>query len=181
MASAITHFIVGGAVALPAIRSTWVRRALPAWAIPVTAGLIAVAPDLDTWVVMPFGVPRGSLFAHRGFFHSAFFLALFCGVLAEATARRYPWRCAAWLAVVWAGAAVTHPLLDMLTDGGSGVMLLYPITRARMFFAWHPIHVSPLSITRFFGRAGPILKSEMPVWLVALAGGLAGMLARRRA
>ena len=44
--------------------------------IPVTAGLWAVAPDLDTWVMIAFDMPRGSLLAHRGFFHSPFFLAI---------------------------------------------------------------------------------------------------------
>ena len=48
VASAITHFIVGGALALPAVRAASIRRVLPAWAIPVTSGLLAVAPDLDT-------------------------------------------------------------------------------------------------------------------------------------
>jgi inner membrane protein len=180
MASAIAHFIVGGALALPAAKSHSISRVLPAWAVPVTAGLIAVAPDLDTYMVMPFGVARGSFFAHRGFFHSALFLMLVCGVLAETLARRHPWRCAAWLWVVWAGAAVTHPLLDMLTDGGPGVMLLYPVAKERLFFPWRPIKVSPLSVARFFDRAGPILGSEAPFCLAAAAAGIAGMLRRRR-
>jgi inner membrane protein len=178
MASAIAHFVVGAALALPAAKSRWIRRVLPGWAVPVTAGLIAVAPDLDTYLVMPFGVERGTFFAHRGFFHSALFLAVFCGLAAEVVARRLPWRAMAWLGAVWAGAAVTHPLLDMLTDGGPGVMLLYPLTEARMFFPWRPIHVSPLSIARFFERAGPILRSEAPFCAAAVVAGLAGL--RRR-
>ena len=44
MASAITHFVVGTALALPA-RFDGV---LPRWAVPVTGGLLAAAPDLDT-------------------------------------------------------------------------------------------------------------------------------------
>jgi hypothetical protein len=47
MASAITHYVVGAALALPAARSAGLRRLLPAWAIPVTAGLLAVIPDVD--------------------------------------------------------------------------------------------------------------------------------------
>src|SRR6185436_19747841 len=47
MASAITHFVVGASLALPALRSKPIRRAMPAWAIPLSAGLMAVAPDLD--------------------------------------------------------------------------------------------------------------------------------------
>ena len=153
MASAITHFIVGAALALPA-RFDGV---LPRWAVPLTGGLLAVAPDLDTPLMFALDIPWGSL-AHRGFFHSPFFLALFCSLLAAVVARR------AWLplAALWAACAITHPLLDMLTDGGSGVMLLFPFSEARLFFPWRPIRVSPLGIARFFDRSGPILRSEAP-------------------
>jgi inner membrane protein len=130
MASAISHFVVGASIALPAIRSRWIGRVLPAWAIPVSAGLIAVAPDLDTYAMFAFHIPRASLFSHRGLFHSPFFLVLTCAVLAEAAARRFPWRAASCLAALWSAAAITHPLLDMLTDGGPGVVLLYPFSTA---------------------------------------------------
>ena len=43
-------------------------------------------------------------------------------------------RTIAWIAAMWGGCAVTHPLLDALTDGGAGVMLLFPISDARLFF-----------------------------------------------
>src|SRR5947207_1310356 len=166
MASAITHFIVGAALALPA-RFDGV---LPRWAVPLTGGLWAAAPDLDTPLMFALDIPWGSLFAHRGFFHSPFFLALFCSLVAAIAARR------AWLplAALWTACAITHPLLDMLTDGGSGVMLLFPFSEARLFFPWRPIHVSPLDITAFFGRAGYILRSELPFCAAAVAIGMAG-------
>ena len=81
---------------------------------------------------------------------------------------------------MWAVCATTHPLLDMLTDGGSGVMLLFPVTGARLFFPWRPIHVSPLGILQFFGRASYILKSEAPFCAAALAIGACGWMLRRR-
>jgi inner membrane protein len=164
MASAITHFVVGAALALPA-RFDGV---LPRWAVPVTGGLVAAAPDLDTPLMFALDIPWGSLFAHRGFFHSPFFLALFCSLLAAIVARR------TWLplAALWTACAISHPLLDMLTDGGSGVMLLFPISEARLFFPWRPIRVSPLGIARFFDRAGPILRSEAPFDAAAVAVGL---------
>jgi len=95
-------------------------------------------------------------------------------------ARRRPWRAAAWVALMWAGCAVTHPLLDALTDGGSGVMLLFPFSEVRLFFSWRPIHVSPLSIPRFFDIAGYILRSELPFCISAAAIGVFGLLARTR-
>src|SRR5215470_17120414 len=115
MASAITHFIVGGALALPALRSASICAIVtPPWAIPVSAGLLAVAPDLDTFAMRAFEIPYTSFLGHRGFFHSPFFLILFSALMS----RRHMWR-----ALLWAGCAVTHPLLDAMTDGGSGVML----------------------------------------------------------
>jgi inner membrane protein len=180
MASAITHFIVGGALALPALRSAAISTALPPWAIPVSGGLLAVAPDFDTFAMRAFQVPYGSFFGHRGFWHSPFFLILLSTILAAIVAGRHSRRAAVCLAVMWAGCAVTHPLLDALTDGGSGVMLLFPFSDARLFFPWRPIHVSPLSILRFFTRAGYILRSEAPFCIGAIAIGVSGLLAQRR-
>ena len=174
MASAITHFIVGAALALPACESRTLRGVLPGWAIPVSSGALAVAPDLDTISMRAFGIPYGSFFGHRGFFHSPFFLLLLAGSLAAMVAGRRSPRAAAWLGLLWAACAITHPLLDALTDGGSGVMLLFPFSEDRLFFPWRPIHVSPLGILRFFSRAGYILRSEMPFCLVAAAIGTAG-------
>lgn len=175
MASAITHFIVGASLALPALESKTIRKVLPGWAIPVSAGLMGVAPDLDTFVLRALGIPSGGFFGHRGFFHSPFFLILFCGVLAGMIARR-EWF---WLAVIWPVGAVTHPLLDALTDGGSGVMLLFPFSDARLFFPWRPIHVSPMSISRFFAKAEYILWSELPYCIAAALAGVAGLMRRR--
>jgi inner membrane protein len=180
MASAITHFIVGASLAWPALRSKSVRRVMPGWAIPVSAGLLAVAPDLDTYAARAFEVPRQTLFAHRGFFHSAAFLTCASGVLAAVACRRPPFLSWIWLTLIWSIAAITHPLLDMLTDGGTGVMLLYPLSERRYFFPWRPIHVSPLSIMRFFSRAGYILKSEALFCAAALGIGWIGWMLRRR-
>jgi inner membrane protein len=61
---------------------------------------------------------------------------------------------------------LSHGLLDALTDGGLGVAFFSPFSNARYFFPWHPISVSPLSITRFLsGRAGPVLWSEL-LWVI---------------
>jgi inner membrane protein len=175
MASAITHFIVGAALALPAIESVAIRGVLPRWAIPVSSGLLAVAPDLDTFAMRALEIPYSSFFGHRGFFHSPFFLILFCAMLAAILSRR----AAGWIAAMWSGCAITHPLLDALTDGGSGVMLLFPFSDERMFFPWRPIHVSPLDISRFFDRAGYILGSEWPFCISAIAIGVFALLVRR--
>src|SRR6266513_551932 len=105
MASAITHFIVGAALALPALESRTIRSVMPRWAIPVSSGLLAVAPDLDTFAMRALKIPYSSFIGHRGFFHSPFFLILFSVLLASRLV---------WLALLWAGCAVTHPLLDSM-------------------------------------------------------------------
>lgn len=174
MASAIAHFVVAAALAAPLSESHRLRRILPRWAIPVSCGAIAVAPDFDTLAMRAFGIPYRSFWGHRGFFHSPFFLTLFAAALALLAARRLGRRFVLPLAAVWTAAAITHPLLDMLTDGGSGVMLLFPFSQARLFFPWRPIHVSPLEISRFFAVAGYILGSELPFCAVSIAIGLAG-------
>jgi inner membrane protein len=45
-----------------------------------------------------------------------------------------------------AAAAASHPLLDMLTDGGLGVALLAPLSWERLFFPVRPIPVSPIGV-----------------------------------
>jgi inner membrane protein len=176
VASAITHFIVGASLALPAMDSAQLVQVLPRWAIPVTAGLFAVAPDLDTYAMFAFDVPRGSLFSHRGVFHSPAFLTVAAVAVAWLMVRG---RTAWLLGALWAAAAITHPLLDMLTDGGSGVMLLFPFSTERLFFPWRPIRVSPLGIARFFDRAGEILASEAPFDAAAIVIGLVAATVRR--
>jgi inner membrane protein len=177
MASAITHFAVAASLGLPAMESSALRSVLPRWAIAVTAGLFGVAPDLDTYLMFGFGIERGSLFSHRGFFHSPFFLAIFAFAIAAMVAGSKSW---IPLGTLWACAAITHPLLDMLTDGGSGVMLLFPFSEDRLFFPWRPIRVSPLGIVRFFQRAGEILLSELPFSAAALGLGCLGWIVKRR-
>jgi inner membrane protein len=178
MASPIAHFIVGAALALPAVRSARLRRMLPLWAIPVIAGLLAVIPDVDVLWFRRF--PYDSALGHRGFSHAPFTLILFASALAGGIARTSR-RAAAQLALVWATSAVTHPLLDMLTDRGTGVMVLFPFSLERRFFSWRPIHVSPLNALRLFSGAGYILKSELAFCLTAVAIGVSVLRLRRPA
>jgi inner membrane protein len=178
MASPITHFIVGAALTLPAVRSARLRRVLPPWAIPVIAGLLAVIADVD--VVWYHRFPYDSALGHRGFSHAPFTLILFASALAAVIARTSR-QAAAQLALIWAASAVTHPLLDMLTDRGSGVMVLFPFSLERLFFVWRPIHVSPLNTVRLFSGPGYIFKSELSLCLVAVAIGVSVLRLRRPA
>lgn len=163
---------MASALALPAGESRTLRAILPRWAIPVSCGLFGVFPDFDTITMRAFDIPYRSFFGHRGFFHSPFFLTLFAALIAALVARNKLSTLPA-LASLWAAAAITHPLLDMLTDGGGGVMVLFPFSTRRLFFPWRPIHVSPLEISRFGAVAGRVLRSELPFCLAAIGIGAA--------
>jgi inner membrane protein len=186
LSSTISHFIVGATLALPALNSRELTGTLPGWQIPVGAGLLAAAPDLDFIAVRAFGIPYESLFSHRGFFHSPFFLILFSAVAAAIFTYGHSRKAFALLWLVWAGCMVTHPLLDALTDGGRGVMLLVPFTRARFFFPWRPLYTTPGNIGNMFGRARFINRasfirlSEIPFCVASAAIGIFGLLARKR-
>ena len=75
---------------------------------------------------------------------------------------------------------LTHPLLDALTNGGRGVMLLLPFSCARLFFPWRPIYTPPGGIESLISRAWILRSSEIPFCVTAVAIGVAGLLARRR-
>jgi inner membrane protein len=179
VASATGHFLIGAALALPALRSRELTALLPRWFIPVSSGLLAAVPDLDLAGRRLFGIPHDSLFSHRGFFHSPFFLILFSAALAALIARDHFRQTFGWLWLVWGACMVTHPLMDALTSGGRGVMLLLPFSRARLFFPWQPIYAPP-GIESLMTRAWILRSSEIPFCLTAAAIGVAGLLARRR-
>jgi len=172
VASAITHALIGGAFGLVAVTSfralrpsgdeleaelrlaadARLRRQLPWWC----AGL-AAAPDLD--VLMHAFVRYEHPFGHRGAFHSlAFYLlvTLIAARLAPVVERRRV------VALAVFASLASHSLLDMLTNGGLGIGLLWPLTSERLFFPWRPIPVSPLRISSFFSGWGlRVLAAEL--------------------
>jgi inner membrane protein len=147
--------------------------------IPVTSRLLAVLPDLDLAGRRAFGIPYDSLFARRGFFHSPLFLILLSASLAAVVARGHSRGTFAWLWLLWAGCMVTHLLLDAMTDGGRGVMLLLLFIRERLFFPSRPIHTPPGGIENILSRDWFIRRSEIPFCMGAAAIGMPGLLARK--
>lgn len=124
-----------------------------------------MVPDLDAIGHM-LGVPYDSSWGHRGFAHSIVFALLWAVLVAALCFRRMPWVAIALLFL----ATVSHPLLDMCTDGGLGCALFAPFDNARRFFPWRPIEVAPLGVGAFFSARGwVVLLSEMRwVWLPCL-------------
>ena len=164
MASAFSH-----AVAAAAIGTAFYRRGLPArfWALGAAC---AIVPDADV-VGVALGIPFGSLFGHRGLFHSLLFAALLAAVVA---ALFFPQRRAEvshsrlWLYFFFATAS--HGVLDALTNGGPGIAFFAPFDTTRYFFPVRPVVVSPISIRPFFSEWGlRVIESELIwIWLPSL-------------
>jgi inner membrane protein len=147
----------------------FVKKSVSFWFWVLTAGC-AMIPDADV-VAYSFDVTRGSMFAHRGFTHSICFAILFGSIVAFLADRflktgiSFP-----KLVVFFALATFSHPLLDMLTSGGSGVALLAPFSNERFFFPWRPIEVSPIGLGFFSARGWTVIASEIIwLWLPAIA------------
>lgn len=164
MASFFGHALV----ALTAHASTSRRRNLKRALLSIAA---ATGPDLDAlghWA----GVPYDSPWGHRGFTHSLVF-SVFLGLLFARALNR---RIRPLDVLFFAAVTTSHALLDMLTNGGRGVALFWPLANDRVFFPWRPIEVSPISIRHFFGEAGwEVVQSEavwigLPCFLVGLVG-----------
>ena len=147
----------------------------------VGAGMLAaMLPDADV-VAFKLGIEYAHALGHRGASHSLVF-ALACGAFAATGARCL--RTSAMKAFLFiALSAASHPLLDMLTDGGLGVALLWPWSDTRHFATWRVIEVSPFANRFFSARGVDVLLSEFRwVWVpVAALAGIAGWLRLRRA
>jgi len=161
MASAFTHAFaalgIGTCFYKPNIsKSVWI------------AGMLCAAlPDIDS-IGFRFHIPYASFWGHRGFTHSlvfAIFLALVATALIALCSR--PENRPAQLFLYLFLATASHGVLDAMTNGGLGVAFFSPFSNHRYFFPFHPIQVSPISVSRFFSPKGlSILQSEfLWVWV----------------
>jgi inner membrane protein len=138
------------------------RHRLPAryW---VLGAIASMAPDIDV-LAFRLGIPYGAPLGHRGGTHSILVAVIVSTLLMLREWRHWQRHCA--LLFYLFVAALSHPLLDMLTDGGLGIALLYPFSTERFFFPWRPIAVSPIGAA-FFSQAGlEVIASELKwIWL----------------
>lgn len=123
----------------------------------------AVIPDADV-LAFRLGIPYGDFWGHRGFTHSLVFAVLLAVVI---VALFFPKSCS-WrrlrLVFYFFLCTASHGLLDAMTNGGLGVAFFAPFDNTRYFLPWRPIHVSPVSASRFFSQWGDILWNE-GVWV----------------
>jgi inner membrane protein len=129
----------------------------------VIAGVCAFAPDLDV-AAFEWGVPYASIWGHRGWTHSVAFAVVFGGIVGFLSGFFIKLdRSGKRALLLWCVlSTLTHPLLDMCTDGGLGCALWWPFEERRLFFPWRPILVSPLGAANFFSPWGlEVLVSEV--------------------
>jgi inner membrane protein len=134
----------------------------------VLTALCAILPDADV-ISFAFGVNYRSVLGHRGITHSLVFALLVGGLVAAFCFRGLEvsrWKLAAYFSIV----TFSHPLLDMLTNGGLGVALFAPFSEERFFFPWRPVRVSPIGVGFFSERGLAVILSELIwIWLPSIA------------
>ena len=152
MPSVISHAAVPLAIGL-GLGSRVISKPL------LVAGIAAsMVPDLDVYINHFW-----SAIAHRGVTHTIVF-ALLAALCATVVAKPLQTTHRTAFLFVFV-ATLSHPLLDMCTNGGSGIPLFWPVTDERYFWPFTPIEVSPLGIARFFSERGvEVLQSEL-VWV----------------
>jgi inner membrane protein len=135
----------------------------------VAAGMaLAILPDLDV-VSFRLGIAYADQLGHRGVTHSLAAAVVVAGLVTLIMQRGDRLVTFAFLALSMA----SHGLLDMLTNGGQGVALFWPLDATRHFFPATPIRVSPIGAGFFSERGIAVIQSELRwVWLPAL--GLSG-------
>ncbi len=123
--------------------------------IVITSLLLAGLPDSDTIVMSIIG--RGTVFDHRGVFHSIFF-AIMIGALAALFFKRKKWIAPneyLKLAILFAAITFSHPFFDgFSTDWKYGVSYLAPFDMTKYFWFSSPLPLVPLSPTLLFSERG---------------------------
>lgn len=133
--------------------------------LAVAGAVAAVLPDLDV-IGRAFGIPVESLAGHRGISHSIGAAVVIAVVGAGLLRSRI--RLRASLAFLFL-SALSHGLTDMLTDGGKGIALLWPLSGDRMFAPYRPVEVSPILLRGFESGKLPIVLTSELTWLIVPA------------
>jgi len=120
---------------------------------------LSLAPDLDV-IAFRFGIRYSAPFGHRGAAHSILVALVLASVAAFAT----PLTADGWtrsrLWLLCAVVAVSHGMLDTLTDGGLGIALFWPFSNRRYFAPWTPIPVAPIGARMFTPRGVRVVLIE---------------------
>jgi inner membrane protein len=128
---------------------------------------LSLLPDADAiGFLLP--VDQGGAMGHRGFTHSLVF-ALAIGLACGTVLRKRGFLRTSALA----GAVVaSHGLLDTLTNGTTGTMLLWPFSGERFFAPWRPVPVPPVGLGLASARGLEVMAIEAVYFLPLLAWAL---------
>jgi inner membrane protein len=141
------------------------------WKDLAVLSALSFLPDADV-VAFAVGIPYEHAFGHRGASHSiAFALFVSALLLAIPAWTRETSRVRVFLVAFLTVAS--HGVLDMLTDGGLGVAVAWPLSSARHFFSWTPLPVAPIGGAFLSARGLSVLTTEvldllLPVVLLAV-------------
>ena len=156
--ASIGHVIVGlaGARLLTTPKSSLRER------LGLAAGLSALSlfPDADV-IAFALRIPYEAEWGHRGASHSlllALLLGIACGLML-ARGRGHGQRLR--VLIVATLVAISHGLLDALTDGGLGVALLWPWSHERIFFPLRPLPVAPIGLRLLGPRGLSVIAHEL--------------------
>ncbi len=131
----------------------------------ITCVLLSLLPDADV-ISFAFGIPYESQWGHRGFTHSLVFsliMGIFCTFIFKENKKN--------VFLLTTLSTFSHPLFDMLTNGGLGVALWWPFDTGRYFFPWRPVEVSPIGIGNFIEMRGvQVLVSEFLILWFPMMG-----------
>lgn len=166
MPMSTTHALVPLAATL-----AFSRRAVP-WRVVIVAAFAAAAPDLDAASSHLWRLSPNSIYLHRGAAHSLF-VAFAAGLLAAGFHKRLRMR-PLTAGIVIAASMASHGILDMMTDTGRPVAYLWPLTSARLFADWRPIHSSGVHRAHFLTQVLVRFQSELwqliiPMFAIAVA------------
>jgi inner membrane protein len=128
---------------------------------------LSMLPDADV-VGFSLGVPYGDPWGHRGATHSLAFALGVGSLIGLAAARRFRQPLARTL-LFTVTVLASHPLLDMLTDGGLGCALFWPVDLTRYFAPWRPIQVAPIGLDFFTPYGAIVAPSEVVLFLPLFA------------
>lgn len=154
--------IFGHTLAATAISYSYSRKFF--WKLFFLGIICATIPDIDV-LAFKLGIPYGNVFGHRGFTHSLLFaIILGCSVTFIFYSKNFLNLKTFLYISFFSLCAISHDILDAMTNGGLGVAFFIPWDETRYFLPWRPIEVSPIGIRNFSEKAIHIFKNEF-IWI----------------
>jgi inner membrane protein len=164
MSTIISHSLIGAAIA-SFFRFENKKKNV------ITSLILGALPDSDTLIMGIFG--RGTVFDHRGVFHSIFF-AIIVGTLVAFLFKKNGWISSTAftkLAVLFSAVTFSHPLADGFSTGWRyGVSYLAPFDMTKYFWFASPLPLAPLSPTQLITSRGAnlFLAEAAMLWTFAI-------------